>query len=246
MSKSSPIFGPDSGARRRKLANMNDGYGQFCPVALASETLAQRWMPLIVRELCAGATRFSEIRRGVPGIRPTLLKQRLDTLERAGIIGRTTANGRSSYLLSEAGEELRPVLSAIGAWGQRWARDICDDDLDPGWLIWAMHRRFNVASMPKGRTVIQIVFADAPVHHQQFWLVHSGGVVDVCLKSPGYETDLVVSTRVRVLAEVWRGLRPLQSAIRGGDIRLTGHSALRRAFPNWLLLSAYAHIRRAS
>lgn len=246
MSKSSPIFGPDSGARRRKLANMNDGYGQFCPVALASETLAQRWMPLIVRELCAGATRFSEIRRGVPGIRPTLLKQRLDTLERAGIIGRTTANGRSSYLLSEAGEELRPVLSAIGAWGQRWARDICDDDLDPGWLIWAMHRRFNVASMPKGRTVIQIVFADAPVHHQQFWLVHSGGVVDVCLKSPGYETDLVVSTRVRVFAEVWRGLRPLKSAIRGGDIRLTGHSALRRAFPNWLLLSAYAHIRRAS
>jgi DNA-binding HxlR family transcriptional regulator len=225
---------------------MNNGYGQFCPVALASETLAQRWMPLIVRELCSGATRFSEIRRGVPGIRPTLLKQRLDTLERAGIIWRTTANGRSSYLLSEAGEELRPVLSAIGAWGQRWARDICDDDLDPGWLIWAMHRRFNVASMPKGRTVIQIVFADAPVQHQQFWLVHSGGVVDVCLKSPGYETDLVVSTRVRVLAEVWRGLKPLKSAIRGGDIQLTGHSALRRAFPNWLLLSAYAHIRRAS
>ena len=246
MSKSSPIFGPDCGARRRKLANMNDGYGQFCPVALASETLAQRWMPLIVRELCAGATRFSEIRRGVPGIRPTLLKQRLDALERAGIIGRTIANGRSSYLLTEAGEQLRPVLSALGAWGQRWARDICDDDLDPGWLIWAMHRRFNVASMPKGRTVIQIVFADAPVHHQQFWLVHSGGVVDVCLKSPGYETDLVVSTRVRVLAEVWRGLRPFKSAIRCGDIRLTGHSALRHAFPSWLLLSAYAHIRRPS
>jgi hypothetical protein len=74
--------------------------------------------------------------------------------------------------------------------------------------------------------VIQIIFADALLHRRQFWLVHSGGVADVCLKSPGYETDLVVCTRVRVLAELWRGLRPLQSAIRGGDIRLTGHSAL--------------------
>jgi hypothetical protein len=63
---------------------------------------------------------------------------------------------------------------------------------------------------------------------------------------PAMKTDLVVCTRVRVLAELWRGLRPLQSAIRGRDIRLTNHSALRRAFPNWLLLSAYAKIRRAS
>ena len=201
-------------------------------------------MPLIVRELCAGATRFSEIRRGVPGIRPTLLKQRLDALERAGVVRRASAGGRSSYLLTRAGEELRPVLSAIGAWGQRWARDISTEDLDPGWLIWAMHRRLNVAVMPQGRTVIEIVFSDVPAHERQFWLVHSEGVVDVCLKSPGFESDLVVSTGVRVLAEVWRGLRPLKAAIRSGDIRLAGHSALRSAFPNWLLLSAYAHIRR--
>jgi DNA-binding HxlR family transcriptional regulator len=224
---------------------MENGYGQFCPVALASETLAQRWMPLIVRELCAGATRFSEIRRGVPGIRPTLLKQRLDTLERAGILTRSIAGGRSLYRLTVAGEELRPVLAAIGSWGQRWARDMCNEDLDPGWLVWAMHRRLNVAAMPRGRTVIEIVFEGAPAHHRHFWLIHSAGVVDVCLKSPGFETDLLVVTRVRVLAEVWRGLRPLPEAIRTGDIHLTGHSALRRDFPKWLLLSAYAHITRA-
>ena len=243
---SSPIFGPDRGALRRTLPCMDKGYGQFCPVALASETLAQRWMPLIVRELCAGATRFNEIRRGVPGIRPTLLKQRLDMLERADIVRTVSGGGRTSYILTTAGEELRSVMAAIGAWGQRWARDIRNEDLDPGWLIWAMHRRFNVAAMPPGRTVIEIVFTDMPAHKRQFWLVHSGALVDVCLKPPGFETDLLVSTRVRVLAEVWRGLRPLQAAIRGGEIGLTGRSALRRAFPNWLLLSAYARIRRAS
>jgi DNA-binding HxlR family transcriptional regulator len=226
---------------------MDKGYGQFCPVALASETLAQRWMPLILRELCAGATHFGEIRRGVPGIRPTLLKQRLDALRRAGIVdvAPASAAGRSEYRLTLAGEELRPVLAAIGTWGQRWARAIKNEDIDPGWLVWAMHRRLNVAAMPPGRTVMEIVFVDAPPQHRKFWLVHQAGVVDVCLKPPGFETDLVVSTRMRVLAEVWRGIRPLIAAIRVGEIRLDGKVGLRRAFPKWLLLSAYAHLPRS-
>ena len=89
---------------------------------------------------------------------------------------------------------------------------------------------------------MEINFVDAPSRHRNFWLVHEAGVVDVCLKPPGFATDLVVSTRVRILAEVWRGIRPLSVAIRAGDIRLAGKAALRRSFPKWLLLSAYARI----
>lgn len=225
---------------------VSGAYRQFCPLALASETLTQRWMLLIVRELCAGATRFSDIRRGVPGIRPTLLKQRLDTLQRAGIIERPHPRGhhKPAYVLTAAGEELRPVLAGIAGWGQRWARDIRDEDLDPGWLVWTMHRRLNTATMPPGRTVIQICFIDAPAHQRAFWLVCADGEVEVCLKPPGFDVDLTVTTRVRVLAEVWRGIRPLHSEIRAGHIRLEGLTRLRRAFPSWLLLSAYASIKR--
>jgi DNA-binding HxlR family transcriptional regulator len=225
---------------------MRQEYGQFCPVALASEVLAERWTFLVVRELLAGAARFNEIRRGVPRLSGTLLKQRLETLQKAGIVEcqRSTDHTRASYTLTAAGLALRPVVTSLGEWGQRWARDIEGCDLDPGWLVWAMHRRLNTAAMPAGRTVIEIEFSDAPANARRFWLVHNQGTVDVCLKDPGHETTLRVSTRLRTLAEVWRGLRSLPEELRAKTIRVEGASEHRRAFPQWLLLSVFAPIRR--
>jgi DNA-binding HxlR family transcriptional regulator len=225
---------------------VQEGYAQFCPVALASELLAQRWMPLVVRELCAGATRFNDIRRGIPRIRASLLKQRLDELERAGVLQRVPNAGREGhgYQLTEAGQELRAVIGAIGQWGQRWARDIDADDLDPGWLVWAMHRRLDTQAMPPGRTVIALTFPDAAATERHFWLVCERHQVDVCLKPPGFEADLLVTSSVRIMAEIWRGLRPLSAELRCGRVRVEGATALRRAFPRWLLLSAYASIGR--
>lgn len=223
---------------------MQAGFGQFCPIALASEVLTQRWMTLIARELLAGSTRFNDIRRGVPKISASLLKQRLETLEHAGIVRkRRAASGVHDYVLTEAGQELRPILGGLGEWGQRWARDIKPEDLDPGWLVWNMHRRMNLAAMPRSRTVLQIEFTDARPQ-RYFWLVANGGEVDVCVKPPGYAVDLTVRCPVRTLAEVWRGLRPLKQAIRTGAIELHGASALRKSFPSWLLLSVYAPITR--
>lgn len=224
---------------------MRSEFGQFCPVALASETLAQKWMFLILRELCAGAARFNEIRRGVPRISATLLKQRLDALEQAGVIERRREGGDAQvYVLTEAGEELRPVLSSIGVWGQRWARDIRKEDLDPAWLVWAMHRRLNTAAMPAKRIVIEIFFTDAPAAKRRFWLVREGDAVDVCLKPPGFAVDIAVQASVRVLAEIWRGLRPIRPEIAAGRLRLEGKAALRRMFPDWLMLSVFASTPR--
>ena len=56
-------------------------YGQFCPVAKAAELFCERWTPLLVRDLAQGATRFSELQRGVPLMSPTLLSRRLKQLE---------------------------------------------------------------------------------------------------------------------------------------------------------------------
>jgi len=225
---------------------MQRGFEQFCPVALASETLTQRWSLLIIRELLAGSSRFSDIRRGVPRISASLLKARLDMLEHAEIVERRRDRNRDidEYHLTRAGRELKPVLTQIGEWGQRWARDISPEDLDPGWLVWNIHRRIDTNEMPPGRTVIQIEFADAPRNHRYFWLVHKGGDVEVCLKSPGFPVDLAVRTTVRVMAEVWRGIRNIRPEIRSGSIRLEGRASCRRAFPRWLLLSVYAPIKK--
>ena len=225
---------------------MRQEYGQFCPVALASELLAERWTLLVIRELLAGSRRFNDIRRGVPRLSGTLLKQRLQTLEYAGVVERKTSGVKRApeYFLTEAGLSLRPVVTSIGEWGQRWARDIRPEDLDPGWLVWAMHRRLNTSVMPPGRTVIQIEFLDGPAKQRHFWLVHCDGKVDVCLKDPGYETTVRIATQVRTLAEVWRGIRSLKEELRAGRIVLDGASECRRALPQWLLLSVYAPIAR--
>jgi DNA-binding HxlR family transcriptional regulator len=86
------------------------GYGQFCAVAKAAEIVAERWSPLVLRELLCGSRRFSDLHRGVPLMSPTLLAQRLEQLEDAGIVRsvpRPHGRGRE-YELTAAGEELRP------------------------------------------------------------------------------------------------------------------------------------------
>jgi DNA-binding HxlR family transcriptional regulator len=224
---------------------MQETLGQFCPLALASEVLTPKWTLLILRELAAGSSRFSDIRRGVPRISATLLKQRLDALEFAGLVERR-ASGRSDgqdYVLTEAGLELKPILKGIGEWGQRWAREIRAEDLDPGWLVWNIRRRLDTDAMPSGRTVIEICFTDAPRNCRNFWLIQNRGAVDVCLKPPGFEVDVIMRTSVRVLAEVWRGIRPIKAEIGAGRIRLDGKADLCRALPSWLLLSVYAPIK---
>ena len=219
-----------------------DGFGQFCPVALASEVLTQRWMLLVVRELLAGSTRFSDIRRGMPRMSATLLKQRLDALERAGAV----EHKDGEYRLTEAGRELAPVVNAIGTWGQRWAREIARDDLDPSWLVWNMRRRLNPAAMPAGRTVIGLEFLDAARSRRLFWIVHEDGCAEVCLKPPGFEEDVVIRTTVRHMAEIWRGLRSFGEEVRSGAVRLEGRSEIRRAAPGWFLLSSFAGVERPS
>ncbi len=107
-------------------------YGQFCPVSRGAEIFAERWTPLILRELMNGSHRFSELQLGLPRISRNLLTQRLASLIAAGVIERRPlehARG-SSYHLTPAGEELRPVVQALGAWGYRWG----GTNLPPGKL----------------------------------------------------------------------------------------------------------------
>src|SRR2546429_5823183 len=100
-------------------------FAHFCPVARAAELLAERWMPVVVRELLAGSSHFGALRRGIPLISPATLSQRLQELVDAGVLDRTRAESRSQrveYRLTGAGEELRPIIHAFGVWGQRWAQ----------------------------------------------------------------------------------------------------------------------------
>ena len=219
---------------------MPRGYGQYCPLSLAVEVLGERWTILVVSRLIDGCRRFNDIQRGVPRISPTLLAQRLAQLEHAGIAERRPVPGGRGheYVLTEAGRELEPIITDLAVWGQRWARDMTTDDLDPAFLVWSMHQRLNTAAMPPGRTVIEFEFTGVPRELRRFWLINTDQVVDMCLKHPGYDVDLKVMSDLRRFVEAWRGFRPLRREIEGRTIRLEGPAHLKRAFPDWLRLSA--------
>lgn len=200
----------------------------------------------MVSRLLDGCTTFSEIHRGVPKISPSLLSQRLAELEAAGLVTRRQRNARRgcTYHLTEAGRDLEDIVNQLAIWGQHWARDNSPDDLDLGFLAWSMHLRLDTSTMPPGRTVIEFEFAGVPADCSRFWLVATGGTVDMCLKDPGFESDLRVEADLRTFVEAWRGFRDLRKEIRARRIRLIGPSHLKKAFPDWLLLSALAPYER--
>lgn len=218
-------------------------YGQLCPLAKATEVLGERWTFLVIRELLSGATRFNEIRRGVPLMSPSLLSQRLQRLEREGILCREASGSGSGHLyrLTAAGEELAPVIRRLSRWGERWVLGHVDlRALDVTALLWAVRRRVDPAVFGEGRTTVEFAFTDQPNAKRHWWLVNEGGNVDLCPKDPGFPIDLYVTTDLATMARIWVGALSLSAALDSGRLDLTGPRALRHAFKSWLLLSPFA------
>ncbi|MEK8225095.1 helix-turn-helix domain-containing protein [Oerskovia sp. M15] len=219
-------------------------YGQFCPVAKAMELLDERWTLLVVRELLAGSTHFNELRRGNPKMSPALLAKRLRTLERAGVVRRTDAGGRPAYHLTPAGEELRPVVEALGAWGSRWVGDLGEQDLDPHLLLWDMRRTVPIEAWPRAPTAVAFRLDDVPAKVSRWWLVVRDGEADACDVDPGLDAAVSVSTSLRELIRVWRGDTSWDQALRARSVRFDGPQGVCRQVPVWLGRSRLAAVPR--
>jgi DNA-binding HxlR family transcriptional regulator len=223
---------------------MGSRYHQFCPVAKAMELLDERWTLLVIRELLSGSERFNELRRGLPRMSPTLLSRRLHLLVRAGVVERRTDGQDVRYVLTEAGEELRPVVEALGAWGIRWIGEMGDEDLDPKLLLWDMHRHIDRAVVPPGRTVVQFRFPDMNRDSRDWWLVITPDDADVCDEDPGFDVAVTVKASLRSMVQVWRGDRRWLDAVRAGAVEVQGPETLRRSVPRWFTLSDFASVPR--
>lgn len=220
------------------------GYGQFCPIARASEVLGERWTHLVIRELGAGSEAFNDLRKGLPRMSPSLLSARLKSLEAAGVVLRTESDEGVRYTLTEAGRELKPIMLAMGTWGRRWVRSELDDqDLDPGLLMWDIHRTMNAEYFGAGRKVLLFEFSDYTSKLRRWWLVINNGEVDVCMKDPGHEIDLQLLTDVKTLTDIWMGDIALGEAVRTRKLRLTGPTKLKRDISKWLGANYFASVK---
>jgi DNA-binding HxlR family transcriptional regulator len=224
---------------RQKLGS----YGQFCPVAMAAEIVCARWTALVLRELLCGSVRFNDLRRGVPRMSPSLLSKRLKELEKAGVIVATpTAQpGVSEYRLTEAGEDLRPIVMALGFWGQRWVESSLSlKNLDPSLLMWDMRRWLNPTPLPPRRCTISFFYPDVVPPKRAWWLVVEGRTVDLCSTDPGFDVDLFVRGALRSMTAVWMGVSSLEKEIEAQRIELIGDAALARSMHECLGLSPFA------
>jgi DNA-binding HxlR family transcriptional regulator len=224
---------------------MKSVYGQFCPVAVASEIFAERWTPVILRELVLGSRGFNDIHRGVPRISRALLSKRLRELAEHGII--TSTGGE--YLLTDAGRDLGEVVVHLGQWGARWTAPVRRDRLDAKLLTWDMRRRIAVERLPEKRVTVRFDFRGVPATHKApktYWLVMERPDVDLCIIEPGFEVDVFVDADLAAFSRVWLGEVPIRQAIRERAINLTGDRQAVRDFPSWLLLSTLAAVPRAT
>lgn len=224
---------------------MGNPYGQyFCPITRASEIFATRWTPIIVRNLLLGCSTFSEIHEGAPGMPRSLLTQRLQQLEHAGIVERRPKpRGRGwLYELSPAGRELETVCEALGTWGSRWL-DAAPAQLDPGVLLWAICKSMDPARLPEERVVVRVNLRDAP--KQRFWLLVQRPAAEVCRKPPGFDENLVLTSDSEWLAKWHMGRVSLGQAMHARLITIEGPRPLVREFGRWGGMTPFASIAPA-
>jgi DNA-binding HxlR family transcriptional regulator len=221
-------------------------YGQFCPVAKAAEVFCERWTALILRDLGLGSTHFARLQRGIPQASPTLLSRRLKQLVAEGIVERRRSEtGRSwTYHLTSAGEEFVPIVRALGVWGQRWLRrELADHEIDASLLLWAMERGARHDAFGARRGVVKLIFTDLPIRRRSYWFVVEKDATHLCVRDPGYDVNLYLTTTLPDMIYIWRGDLPLARAQDEGRLEAIGDGWARRAFPRWLARSRYADVK---
>ena len=122
-------------------------YNQYCGIARALDLIGERWALLVIRELVLGPKRFTDLRRGLPDIATNVLSQRLRELEQDGIVTRRQLPPPAAsnvYELTEYGQELVPIMLALGRWGaSTLGARLPEQTLEPEWLAVALKAVFG-------------------------------------------------------------------------------------------------------
>jgi DNA-binding HxlR family transcriptional regulator len=210
-------------------------YGQFCPIARGSEILAERWTPIILRNILLGCRTFNEIAAGAPGLSRALLTRRLRELEHAGVIQiRPKSAGHGSlYEPTAAGRDLLPVLLALGGWAERWTQ-LTTRHADPEVVLWSWCQEFLRRDLlPDRRVVVRFDFVVGG-RTTRGWLLIEGREGELCRVDPGFGDDLVVTITDPLTFTHWHlGRLDWAAALRSGGIQVSGPPALGRALPTW-------------
>ncbi|TDR14636.1 winged helix-turn-helix transcriptional regulator [Marinicella litoralis] len=223
-------------------------YGQFCPVAKTAEILGEKWTILIIRELLMGATRFNQIQRGLNLISPTLLSSRLDKLEDLGLVikKKSPALKGHEYFSTKSCRDLLPIIKMMGEWGMLWTfSNVTNKDYDMELLMLYLERSVATDHLPDGETTIKFKFVDLQ-QNANWWIVVQDGKKDLCIKDPGKEVDVYITTDVKTMIDVWMGEASYRAAEKNGEMKIIGHKLLTQKINSWLKDSVFKGLPTAS
>jgi DNA-binding HxlR family transcriptional regulator len=200
-------------------------YQQYCSVARALDVVGDRWVLLIVRELLTlGPSRYSDLKRGLPGIASNLLAERLKAMEAEGLVDRYDALppvGTSLYRLTARGRELQDVVHALARWGlgrmDTGAED--DDAVQPQWSALFAGMELSPHVIPEAEVVVGIETGGEAVH-----VVLRHGTFEI-RRGTAPEADITLSGPATLVGAVLSGyLTPEQAADLG--LRIVGTPSL--------------------
>jgi DNA-binding HxlR family transcriptional regulator len=215
-------------------------YGSFCPIAKAAEILTERWTVLVLRDMLQGSRQFTGLRRGVPLMSPTLLSKRLQTLEEAGLITRKASGSHWEYHPTQAAVELAAIIESIGHWGQRWVRSpLTPDELDPGALMWFMHRHFVLDKLPASGLVLYVEITGVKKLNK-WWFLASGSDVELCWDDPHHDIDISIFADLLTLTQIFMGDLTLSEARALERVEIHGAKHMVRGMADWFPRSKFA------
>jgi DNA-binding HxlR family transcriptional regulator len=206
-------------------------YPQFCPLARAAEILGERWTLLVLRELACGPQRFSDLRRRLSGVSPSVLSERLGRLEERGLVARRSQAPpvpATLYELTAEGEALRPALYQLMRFGVRFLDSgRPDDHLETDWLRVGLAAFARAGPLPRHRLAIHL--PDGP--SQLVLRVISGRRGTRVESGPGPAEAVLRTPPVTLLALLARRIDP-ERALAEGSLELEGDPAVLRALPD--------------
>ena len=216
-------------------------YKEACPISMAASVLCERWTLQIVREMVFGSTKYSEIQKFIPNISPSLLRDRLRSLEKQGLVMRKRAErgNRYEYFLTPSGKALTPVLIEMGKWGMRHAREGMTDRANTAsGLLRDFAGRLDVDELPSGNTSIQINLSDVEESPRGYIHVRDGEV-EICDTDLGFETDVYITSTLDLMTRVWYGEVDMTEAIDSGRMKVVAAPVYRRHMTRWLRISSF-------
>ena len=199
-------------------------YGQYCGLARALDVVGDRWTLLIVRELLLlGPARYTDLRKGLPGIATNLLVDRLREMEAAGLVAREEAPppvATALFRLTPRGRALEPVIRALGAWaGPLMGESRADDEFRSHWLALPLELHLTDRSPGRRPVTIEVRTGDQPVVIETV----GGGAVRARPGSAA-DPDAVLSGPPDAVLGVLMGRLPLAKA-RARGVRFQGDAA---------------------